>query len=140
MVNSLLLYFDGKHNYEYENKRFWCKPTFIIRPLFSKVNFKKLFIKLSIPGIPNNRLTIKSNDELLYITNTVDTDIDIILDHREEYIFDCLPFYPPDKMDKRILGAYIASIKMSDNDNFLHSISYKDMILFDTRHIKPFIE
>jgi len=140
MVNSLLLYFDGKHNYEYENKRFWCKPTFIIRPLFLKSNFKKLFITLSIPRIPNNQLTIKSNEETLYTTNTVDTDVEIILDNREEYIFECLPFYPSDKMDKRVLGAYILSIKMTDGENFLHSISYKDMILFDTRYIKPFIQ
>jgi hypothetical protein len=135
-----IIYFDGKHNYEYQNKRFWSKPTFVIRPLLKKVHFKKLFIKLLIPEVQNNRLIIKSNDEILYTTDIVNTDVEIILDHREEYIFECLSFYPLDKTDKRILGSYISDIKMTDNDNFLHLISYKDMILFDTRHIKPFIQ
>lgn len=137
LSNSWIIYFDGKHNYEYENKRFWCKPNSIIRPMFT--NFKKLFITLAIPNISNNQLTIKSNDETLYTSSVLDKDIEIVLPNREEYIFESLLFCSPNKVDRRELGVYFLNIQVSDNDNFLHFISYKNMISFDVRYIRPFV-
>lgn len=139
LENPWIVYFDGKHNYEYENKRFWCRPIFVVKPLFPSDVVKKIFVKLLIPCVPNNKLTVRSNNEVIYTTSVVDVDVDILLDFKEEYVFECLPFYSSDKMDKRMLGAYISYIKVLDKENFLHTISYKDMILFDVRCIKPFI-
>jgi len=139
MINDWIIYVDGKHNYESINDKFWCKPKFIIRPQLPNIEFKSLLLKLSIPSILDNKLTIKNNDELLFASDVVDKSIEIRLKYKTEYVLECLPFYPADEKDKRVLGAYISYIKILTNENFIEPIHYKNMVPFYIPYIKPFI-
>lgn len=134
-----VIYLNGKYNYEYPSKKFWCKPQFVIRPQLPKTTFKYLFLTLSIPDVENNKITVKNRDELLFESSNVNQDIDIILKYKNEYTFNSLPFTPQNSEDKRVLGSYIASIKIVDDDNFTYPISFKNIITFDCNKIVPFI-
>ena len=134
-----IIYMNGKDNYEYPSKKFWCKPQFVIRPQLPKTIFKYLFLTLSIPDIENNKITVKNHDELLFESSSVNQDIDIILKYKNEYTFNSLPFTSQNSEDKRVLGSYITSIKIVDNDNFTYPISLRNIVTFDCNRMFPFI-
>lgn len=134
-----VIYLNGRYNYEYINKKFWCKPQFVIRPLLPKVTFKYLFLTLSLPNVANNKLTVKHDNELLFESNLVEQDIDVTLKYKTEYIFNSLPFTPQNSEDKRLLGSYISNIKIVDQDNFAYQVPFKNIISFDCNKILPFI-
>ena len=137
--NEWIIYLDGSYSYEYPSRKFWCKPQFIIRPLISNIQFKYLLLKLSIPAISNNKLTVNCNNELLFENDIVDEDIDIVLSYRSEYTFNCLPFCPKESNDKRVLGAYITCIKIVDNNDFVYPLSLRNIIVCDYKHLLPFV-
>lgn len=134
-----IIYLNGKYNYEYPSKKFWCKPEFTIRPQSPNVVFKYLFLKLSIPNIINNKLIVTSHDKIVFETNRLDEDIDVILSYNKEYTFNSLPFIPTNSCDKRTLGSYITNIKIVDCNNFIYPVPPRNIITFDYDNIFPFI-
>lgn len=129
------LYFKDKYDLEHDGL-FWSLPQFelqILTPVHAQ--FTSLNMRISMESIPDNMLTVRSNDEIIFQTDITGKHFDIEIPYASKYHFSCKPHIP--KNDNRELGIYISEISILDLMSEKHVIPYSHLTSFISKDIIP---
>lgn len=133
--NNWFLYFKDKYDLEHDGL-FWSKPSFDLKVIFPvNLKFKSLNMRIALPSVEDNKLSVTSNDKVIFETSRTDDHFDVEIPYATAYTFQSKSMIP--KNDNRELGIYITEISIVDLDFNKNIIPYNHLMQFTLNEIIP---